>query len=70
MSEKTFTKETRLGPNQFKVETIKKSDDEIGYQRSLKKRETFYKDSIEGMKNGGSILVKTKLGRTKPTKIY
>lgn len=53
MSEKTFTKETRLGPNRFKVETIKKSDDEIGYQRSLKKGETSYKDSREGMKKGG-----------------
>jgi hypothetical protein len=65
-----FTKETKVGKNATKVERIKKSDDEIGYQRSLKKRETSYKDSIEGMKKGGSILVKTKLGRTKPTKIY
>ena len=31
-----FTKETRLGKNKFKVEKIKKSDDEIGYRRSKK----------------------------------
>jgi hypothetical protein len=53
MSEKSFTKETKLGSNQFKVERIKKADDEIGYQRSLKKEETSYKDSREGMKKGG-----------------
>ena len=33
-----FTKETRLGKNQFKVERVKKSDDEIGYQRELEKK--------------------------------
>ena len=33
---KYFTKETRLGKNQFKVERVKKSDDEIGYRRSRK----------------------------------
>jgi hypothetical protein len=31
-----FTKETRVGKNQFKVERVKKSDDEIGYRRSKK----------------------------------
>ena len=31
-----FTKETRVGKNQFKVERVKKSDDEIGYRRSRK----------------------------------
>ena len=36
--EEYFTKETRLGKNQFKVERVKKSDDEIGYQKELKKK--------------------------------
>jgi hypothetical protein len=31
-----FTKETRVGKNQYKVEKVKKSDDEIGYRRSGK----------------------------------
>ena len=31
-----FTKETRVGKNQFKVERVKKSEDEIGYRRSKK----------------------------------
>jgi hypothetical protein len=35
---KSFTKETKVGRNATKVERIKKSDDEIGYQRSIKKR--------------------------------
>jgi hypothetical protein len=33
-----FTKETRVGKNQFKVERVKKSDDEIGYLRELEKK--------------------------------
>ena len=33
-----FTKETRLGKNKFKVEKVKKSDDEIGYQKELEKK--------------------------------
>jgi hypothetical protein len=53
MSEKILLKKLELGSNQFKVERIKKADDEIGYQRSLKKEETSYKDSREGMKKGG-----------------
>jgi hypothetical protein len=31
-----FTKETRVGKNKYKVEKVKKSDDEIGYRRSKK----------------------------------
>jgi hypothetical protein len=31
-----FTKETRVGKNKYKVERVKKSDDEIGYRRSKK----------------------------------
>jgi hypothetical protein len=31
-----FTKETRVGKNKYKVERVKKSDDEIGYSRSKK----------------------------------
>jgi hypothetical protein len=31
-----FTKETRVGKNKYKVEKVKKSDDEIGYRRSGK----------------------------------
>jgi len=33
-----FTKETRVGKNQYKVEKVKKSDDEIGYLRELEKK--------------------------------
>jgi hypothetical protein len=33
-----FTKETRVGKNQFKVERVKKSDDEIGYLREAEKK--------------------------------
>jgi hypothetical protein len=42
---KSFTKETKVGRNANKVERIKKSDDEIGYQRSMRKRENDYRDS-------------------------
>jgi len=43
-----FTKETRLGKNQFKVERVKKSDDEIGYQKELEKKKAGKKP--KGMK--------------------
>ena len=33
-----FTKETRVGRNQYKVEKVKKSDDEIGYLREIEKK--------------------------------
>jgi hypothetical protein len=35
---KYFTKETRVGKNQYKVEKVKKSDDEIGYLRELENK--------------------------------
>ena len=33
-----FTKETRVGKNKYKVEKVKKSDDEIGYLREAEKK--------------------------------
>jgi hypothetical protein len=50
---KSFTKETKVGRNATKVERIKKSDDEIGYQRSIKKRENDYRDSRRNFGAGG-----------------
>jgi hypothetical protein len=50
---KSFTKETKVGRNANKVERIKKSDDEIGYQRSMKKRENDYRDSRRNFGAGG-----------------
>jgi hypothetical protein len=50
---KSFTKETKVGRNATKVERIKKSDDEIGYQRSMKKRENDYRDSRRNFGAGG-----------------
>ena len=97
MAEKYSTKETRLGRNVFKVERIKKPDDENllkpgedpgeGYRGSPdmypdyeedrkeakalknKDRNRNSSDKTKSMAYGGSVMVKTKLGRNKPTKI-
>ena len=70
----SFTKETRLGKNQFKVERVKKSDDEIGYQKESKNKKFVSKEERKGMKKGGSakkgilIIIGTKDKESKKNK--
>jgi hypothetical protein len=72
-----FTKETRVGKNQYKVERVKKSDDEKGYSNKKFARKLGGKmgggmidPTMANYKKGGSVIAKVKLGRTRPTKLY